>query len=210
MRDKKSVTRRLTVFGLIWCTVLGLAAKGAGSQAQERIPVPGNTIFKLELLSSISTASNQKGDRFNCLVVQPIEFKGAEVEGEITKLKSAGRAGKDSEIALAFRSIKIKDGRVGRFDAQIKSIYEVTGAKNEGQADEEGRVEGKSVRKRALKIAITAAIGAILGAVLLGKEGAVLGGTIGGGLGAASTLSEKSPNMDLTQGTLLDVKTPGR
>jgi hypothetical protein len=211
MRDiKESITRRLTVFALIGCTVLGLAAERAGSQSQEGIRVPGNTIFKLELLSSISTANNKKGDRFNCLVVEPIEFKDATVEGQITKLKNAGRAGKKSEIALAFKSITMKDGRTGKFDGQIKDVYEVAGASTQGRADEEGRVQGKSVQKRALKIAVGVAVGAAIGAILGGGKGAVIGGALGGSLGAATTISEKSPNMEFTQGTLLDVKTAGR
>ena len=74
---------------------------------------------------------------FSVNVVEPIEFKGAQVEGQISKVKSGGRAGKDSEIALKFRSIRMTDGRVGRFEAQIKNIYEVVGAKNEGQADDD-------------------------------------------------------------------------
>lgn len=212
MRNTKRVfTLKLKVVGLIGCIVLGLTTqRTAGGQAEQRIQVPGNTVFKLELLSSISTANNQKGDRFNCLVVEPAEFKDATVEGEITKLKSGGRAGKNSEVALAFRSITTKDGRRGKFDGQVKDVYEVAAASTQGRADEEGRVQGKTVQKRALKIAIGAAVGAIIGGILGGGSGAGLGAAIGGGLGAVTTISEKSPNMEFTQGTLLDVITPGR
>jgi outer membrane lipoprotein SlyB len=202
-------TRRLKALVLTGFAIIGFPAARAGIQEDVGIRVPPNTVFKLELLSSISTANNEKGDQFNCLVIEPPEFKDATVEGQITKLKSGRRAGKTSEIALAFKSITM-NGRTGRFNAQIQEVYEVVGANKQGQADEEGIVKGRSVRKRALKIAVASAVGAVVGGLLGGGRGAEIGAAIGAALGTATSISEKSPNMELSQGTLLDVKTAGR
>lgn len=185
--------------------------KGALGRAQGGISVPSEATFRLQLLSPISTASNQKGDKFNCKVLAPQEFREATVEGRITKLKSGGRAGKTSEIGLAFSTITMADGRAGKFDGQVMEVYDVVNAGGQGRADQEGQVKGKSVRKRALKRSILGAvIGGTIGAVLGGGQGAATGAAIGAGAGATSAWSEKSPNIDLSEGTVFDVKTAGR
>src|SRR5262245_42023017 len=97
LRIGKLTSRKRAVLALAGCLAFGVAHAAPKSRTDEGIEVPPNTVFKLELLSSISTASNKKGDEFNCLVVAPREFSGATVEGRITKLKNSGRVGKKSE-----------------------------------------------------------------------------------------------------------------
>jgi hypothetical protein len=204
------MVRRIALI-LVACAVFGVPERNASGRAQEPIKVPSGSIFRLQLLSPISTANNKKNDRFNCMVVSPDEFKEATVEGRITKLKSGGRVGKTSEIGLAFASITMPDGRSVKFDAQVMAVYDVANATGQGRADQEGEVKGKSVRKRTLKRSVTGAIvGGIIGGIFGGGQGAAIGAAVGAGLGATTSLSEKSPNMEFSEGSLLDVKTAGR
>jgi hypothetical protein len=172
--------------------------------------VPVEAIFKLELLSPISTETNKKGDEFSCRVLEPQQFQGAIVSGHITKLKSSGKANKKSEIALAFDTITFKEYE-SRFDAEVKEVYEVGQVGNKGKADQEGTVQGASVKKRAWKRAATGGlIGIIIGAILGGGQGAIIGGAIGAGIGMTSTLAFNAPNLEFKSGTQFDVQTTRR
>jgi hypothetical protein len=211
MRFKRVVMRRFAAVVLAGSAMLGPSERSAAVRIQNDVTIPSNATFKLQLLSPISTANNKKGDKFNCLVVAPDEFKESTVEGRITKLKSGGRAGKTSEIGLAFSSITMPDGRAAKFDGQVMEVYDVVNAAGQGRADQEGQVAGKSTRKRTLKRSVAGAlIGGILGAIVGGGQGAAIGAAVGAGLGATTALSEKSPNIEFSEGTLLDVKTAGR
>ena len=173
--------------------------------------VPGETLFRLELLSPISTATNQKGDRFDCRVLDPTEFAGSIVSGQITKLKRSGKAEGKSEMVLAFGMITLPEGTAQRFGAQVVEVYDVTGAGDQGRADEEGVVKAKSTRKRdALRIGVGATIGAIIGGILGGPKGAVIGGAIGGAFGATSVLATRGPDLEFKQGTQFKVRSDKR
>jgi hypothetical protein len=144
-------------------------------------------------------------------VIAPGPYNGAIVDGELTKVKASGKVKGKSEIAMGFKLITLPNGDVGKFDAQIREVYELRGAANQGQASDEGEVKAKSYRKRdAVKVIGAGVLGAILGAALGGKEGAAIGGAIGAGLAAAGTLREKGPNLEFKDGTRFVVLTAGR
>lgn len=199
-------------FTLILLTVSSLStARAAEESRRNEAKVPQNSLFTLELLSPISTAVNKKGDAFRCQVVAPDQYRGAIVDGELTKVEASGKVKGKSKIAMGFRLITLPNGDAGKFDGQIKEVYELEGAANQGRAGNEGEVKAKSYRKRdALRITVAAGIGALLGGALGGREGALLGATIAGSLAAAGTLSEKGPNLEFGDGTRFVVLTAGR
>lgn len=193
---------------VIACLVIS-SSGGALSRQSETIYLPKDSVFVLELLSPITSDRNKKGDEFNCRVLEPFEAAGAIVTGHIGNIKGSGKANKKSEIALAFDSIVMGE-RSGVFDAQVYEVYD-TPAGNNGQADDEGTVKGKSKGKIAVKrAAIGALAGAILGGVFGGAQGAAVGAAIGAGLGASSTLVIDGPELDFKSGTRFKVKTTGR
>jgi hypothetical protein len=179
--------------------------------ARSNRDVPGETLFRLDLLSPISTATNQKGDKFDCRVLEPREFAGSIVSGEITKLKHSGKVDGKSEMVLAFGKITLTDGSEQRFGAQVVEVYDLVDAADRGRADEEGSVRGRSTHKRdALKIGVGAAIGAIIGGILGGAKGAAIGGAIGAAFGATTVLATKGPDLEFKQGTQFTVRTDKR
>jgi uncharacterized protein YcfJ len=199
--------RSLTIV-LIACSVISIPAGGRCDV--EELSVPAETAFRLELLSPISTEKNKKGDKFNCLVMEPEDFKGAIVTGHISKIKASRKANKKSEIALDFDLITMGE-REGKFEAEVTEVYDVIDAAKEGRADEEGTVKGKGVRKRAIKASIAGAIiGGIIGGILGGGKGAAMGAAIGAGAGVATTLSMDAPELEFEAGTQFAVKTRGR
>lgn len=157
------------------------------NQSQDHIYVPNQSAFRLELLAPISTATNKKGDKFNCRVLDPKEFQDATVAGIIVRIKSGGSAGKTSEIAVVFESITLVDGRTARFDGQVMDVYDLVSS-NKGQP---------SVR---------VSVGGIRALFVVGK-GAAVGAAGGDGLGVLSVLSEKGRDLELNQGTQISVRT---
>lgn len=204
MRFKKT----LMGMSVVACLLLS-SSGGARSRQGEGIYIPRNLVFTLELLSPITSDKNKKGDEFNCKVLEPSEYAGAIVTGRIGNIKGSGKANKKSEIALAFDSILMGE-RKGVFDAQVKEIYDVV-AGNEGRADEEGTVKGKSKGKIAVKRGILGAvIGGVIGGAIGGVQGAAAGAAIGASAGAASTLVMDGPQLDFKSGTRFKVQTTGR
>jgi hypothetical protein len=191
------------------CLVLPQATLGA--LERDQISVPTNEIFRLELLSPISTETNKKGDQFTCQVLEPQGFAKAYVSGHISKIKGSGKVSGNSEIAMAFEKITMPDEQEGAFSAQITEVYDLVDSANKGQADEGGTVKGHSTRKRdALKIAVAAGIGAGIGGILAGSKGAAIGGLIGASLAVTNTLSTKGPNLKFDTGTQFEVRTQAR
>jgi outer membrane lipoprotein SlyB len=175
------------------------------------LPVPVNTKVSLQLLSTISTATNKKGDKFSCKVLTPAEYEGAIVEGHIRNLKRSGRADKDSKIDLAFDTITLPDARVGDFSATVLEVFDVVNAGDQGRADNEGTVRSKSttVRTSIKRAAAGALIGAVIGGVVAGGQGAAVGAAIGASIGATTTLASKGSDLEFKDGTQFTVECNG-
>lgn len=196
-RDKCLVT--LIALTLL---TLSLPTRTLGQDETGEIIVPNDTVFALELLSPISTETNKKDDKFDCKVLSPVQYAGAIVSGRLRKVKSAGKGTGKSEIDLDFDMLTLTDGRAGKLNAQVKEVNEVSNASNEGVADPEGTVKGKSRVKIGVKrAAIGAGIGAGIGALLGGAKGAATGAAIGAGVGVTSTLATEGPNLEFKTGT---------
>ena len=198
----------IKVVVIIACLLLGTAATASGERQAEEVVIGADISFILELLSPLSTANNNKDDKFECKVLSPSEYAGAVVSGHIRKVKNAGKGSGKSELDLAFDTITLADGKSGRFNAQIKEVYDVENIGNEGRADKEGTVKGKSRVKISVKrAALGAAAGAVLGGVFGGAKGAAAGAALGAGIGVTTTLAVEGPNLEFKEGTKFSVST---
>jgi hypothetical protein len=168
--------------------------------------IPKNLKLSLELLSSLSTKTNHKGDKFSCKVLAPAELSGAIVTGHVKKAKGSGKATGKSEMDLGFDAITLSDGRFSSFNAQILEVYDVVDAGAQGRADNEGTLKSRSTVKRdAVRVGVSTAVGALIGGLLGGGKGAAIGAAIGAGVGVSTTLATKGPELEFPQGTQLTV-----
>ncbi|HMG74255.1 MAG TPA: hypothetical protein VK582_12205 [Pyrinomonadaceae bacterium] len=178
------------------------------SNSDGELLVDKNVTFALELLSPLSTEVSKRGDKFECKVLSPAQLGGSIVSGHIRNVKNSGKGKGKSEMDLAFDTITLTDGRVGGFNASVLEVNDVVHAGNDGVADNEGTVKGKSKVKVGVKRAVAGAlIGAGIGAVLAGGKGAVAGAMIGAGVGVTSTLIAEGPNLEFKTGSQFTVKT---
>lgn len=187
--------------------ILSLPQPTYGQRETGEVLVPKDVTFALELLSPLDSNTNKKGDKFDAKVLSPVQYAGAIASGHIKKVKSSGKANKKSEMDLAFDTITLADGRVGSFNAQIKEVNDVADAANDGRADVEGTVKGKSRIKVSIKRAALGMLGgAIIGGALGGAKGAALGAAIGGSIGLTTTLATEGPNLEFKTGTQFTVQ----
>ena len=202
MRKAISVSIALTFFSLL------LLPGEVRSKPDGEVLVEKDVTFALALLSPLSTEVSKKGDKFECKVLSPAQLAGSIVSGHIRKVKSSGKGKGKSEMDLAFDTITLTDGRKGEFTATVLEVNDVAHAGNEGVADNEGTVKGKSRVKIGVKRAVTGAlVGAGIGALIGGPKGAAAGAVIGAGLGVTSTLAAEGPNLEFKTGTQFTVKT---
>ncbi|HEV7375108.1 MAG TPA: hypothetical protein VGN95_10355 [Pyrinomonadaceae bacterium] len=198
--------QKFTTAWMITFSLLLLSTPAHGQRDSSKIIVPANQKLSLELLSPLSTATNQKGDKFTCKVLSPAEYAGSLVEGHVKKSKRSGKANGKSEMVLGFDTITLADGRIGNFNASVIEVFDVVAAGDQGRADNEGTVKEKSrVKRDAVKIGVGATIGAIIGGLLGGGKGAAIGAAIGAAAMVTTTLATRGADLEFKQGTQFTV-----
>jgi len=155
-----------------------------------------NTEFRVKLLGPLSTETNRKGDKITAQVLQPQEYAGAMMEGEVKESKSGGKIHGKSVLNFTFHSL-IKDGATIPVNSEVKGLFNSQGKAN---VDEEGRVIEK--KSNLGKAAIGTGLGALIGGIAGGGKGAA----IGAGVGAAASLiiiqtSAKGANITFAPGS---------
>ncbi len=180
------------------------------SSSRSQIIVPDGLQMKVRLTSPIDTRVNKSGDRFTAVVLDPSDYADAVIEGHIAQLNKSGKATGKTEVAFAFDSIRLSDGRSGRFAAQVEKVYQSETVKT---VDEEGNVEtGNRTKDTATRGVGGAALGAIIGGIAGGGKGAAIGAAIGAGVGVGSVFVQGGKDLILEPGTeiLLRSAAPAR
>lgn len=134
-----------------------------------------NTEFRVKLLGPLSTETNRKGDKITAQVLQPAEFAGAMMEGEVKESKSGGKVTGRSVLNFTFQSIT-RNGATIPVNSEVKSFVNSKGKAN---VDEEGRVVQK--KSNVGKVAAATGIGALIGGLAGGGKGAAIGAGVGAG-----------------------------
>jgi hypothetical protein len=172
--------------------------------------IPRDTIIRVELLSNLSTVDSHKGDRFDVRVIEPKEFEGAIIQGQVMSVKRPGRAKGTAELQLSFDEIRFADGRSAKMSAQVIEVLPTGTSQGVGKVDPEGGVKGKdSTTSDVKKVGVAAGVGAIIGAIFGGGSGAAVGATIGAGVGTAGVLRERGKDIYLYQSQHLRIRTAG-
>lgn len=174
------------------------------------VSIPRDTIILIELLSNLSTIDSQKGDRFEARVVDPKEYGGASITGQVTDVKRPGRAKGTAELQLSFDEIHFADGRTAKMSAQVIEVLPTGTSQGVGKVDPEGGVQGKdSTKSDVKKVGTAAGVGALIGVIFGGGSGAAVGATIGAGVGTAGVLRERGKDIYLYQGQQMRIRTAG-
>ena len=156
------------------------------------VTIPDGTVIQIRMIDSIDSATNQPGDRFHATLDTPITIddkvivpQGADIEGRVAELKSAGHFEGKPEIALQLTALNVNGRRY--------SLHT-------NQYSREGSSRGKNTAE---KVGGGAALGAIIGAIAGGGKGAAIGGVIGAGAGGGVQAASKAPAIHVPSEALL-------
>lgn len=170
-----------------------------------------NQYFRLRMNQTLSSEISHVGDRFTSTVVTPVHASGVEVvpagsvvQGRVTSVKSARTRGREGQVAVAFDSLVLPDGKRFPIEGALTELQDDRSA----AVDSENEVSGRSSDKRNVAyIGGGTAGGALLGGILGGGKGAGIGAAIGAGAGVAGVLLTKGHEAELRSGTEVGMST---
>lgn len=186
-------------------------SKGASLRASEKSILATGTEFEVELLDTLSTRFNQKGDVFRARVFRPIHLQevvvipeGTHLHGRISYLKRSGRVRGRAQISLRFEEFRFLDGRT--FPVEVILIG--MGRRSKGKVKkEEGTIEGSASKGKDIgRIGQTSSIGALIGLMAGGKSGAGIGALGGAAVGLGRILLTRGKDAQIKNRTRLRLR----
>jgi hypothetical protein len=192
-------------------TILGslLACASVVAVAAE---IPKDTHVLLKMVNSISTRTAQEGAQVYMQTASPISDGhsiivpvGSYVQGTILLAKRSGKVAGRAQLAIRLEVLTLPGGKTLKFSPHVSSVDD--GESTQKIVNNEGKIEqGSSVGKDAERIAILAGSGAGIGGIAdRSWTGAGIGGAAGGAVGIATTLLTRGREVELRQGSSLDV-----
>jgi hypothetical protein len=174
--------------------------------------IPKGAHALLRLVNSVSTRTAREGDYVYLRTATPIVAGGAilvpvdsYVQGVVTHAKRSGRVKGTAELGIRIEALTMPSGKV------IKMTPSLTAVDAEGSDQKvvgnEGEVrQGTSHGEDAVRIAGPSAMGAAIGGIAdRSWKGAGMGGGAGSALGLATVLLTRGREVELRQGSTIDV-----
>jgi type IV secretion system protein VirB10 len=184
----------------------------ASTPGGEAYTLAAGTRIAVTLKHAISTRSARENDPVyaetsfpvvsNGRIVIPV---GTYVQGVIQRSQRPGRVKGRGELVIQFNTLIFPSGYTLLLPGSIDSV---PGAEHTDMKDKtEGTIESQGTKgKDAGTIATTAGTGAAIGAVVAqSAKGAGIGGLVGAGVGVATVLLTRGPEVRIESGTLVDM-----
>jgi len=174
--------------------------------------IPKGTHVLLRMLNAISTRTAAEGDQVYLQTVTPITAGGGiviptgpYVQGSVSLAKRSGRVKGRAELAVRLETMTLPGGQAFKISPRLSSVDSgETGQKVDGAEDQIKQAPG--VGKDAARIAILAGTGAAIGGLATRSfTGAGIGGAAGSAVGLATVLLTRGNEVELRQGSTLDV-----
>ena len=163
--------------------------------APKPVTLPEGTVLTVRLGESVSSKTNNAGDRFTATVAEPVEVggkvvipKGSAVTGTVAEAKSLGKIKGAASLRLVLDSVTVKDKKYG-----IETSAVARSIKGKGKRTAEFGGGG-------------AGLGAVIGGIAGGGKGAAIGALLGGGAGVAGGAFTGNKEIVLPAETMLSFK----
>ncbi len=178
--------------------------------------IPTGSHVLLRMQNTINSRTAKSGDYVYLQTVTPIAAGGAivvpsgsHVQGVVVEVNRAGRVKGRADLSIRLETLTLASGQQFKFEPRVASLegdaggQQVVGSENKVK-------QGSGNGKDAGQVAILAGSGAALGAMISRTGGsAIRGAGIGSGAGAAvglaSILLTRGRDVELRQGSSLDV-----
>jgi hypothetical protein len=186
-----------------------LACFALAASAAE-IPQGAHLLLRME--NSLSTRTAREGDYVYLRTASPISLDGkivvpvgSYVQGVVAQAKRSGRVTGRAELAIRLETLTLAQGKVVKFAPHLSSVD--SGDSGQKVTGNENVVEQASTRGHdAARIAILAGTGASLGGIAdRSWKGAGIGAGAGSAVGLATALLTRGKEVELRQGSTLDV-----
>jgi hypothetical protein len=194
-----------TMFLSGWALAALASAAGAAD-----IPQGSHLLLRME--NSLSTRTAREGDYVYLRSASPIAVDGqivvpvgSYVQGVVAETKRSGRVTGRAELAIRLETLTLTQGKVVKFAPHLSSVD--SGDSGQKVVGKENVVEQAPTRgKDAARIAILAGTGASIGGIAARSwTGAGIGGAAGSAVGLATVLLTRGKEVELRQGSTLDV-----
>jgi type IV secretion system protein VirB10 len=174
------------------------------------IPQGAHVLLRME--NSVNTRTAKEGDFVYLRTAIPIANSGeiavpagSYVQGVVSLSKQSGRVKGRAQLAIRLETLTLASGKVYKFSPHLSSVDGgETGQKVEGSENTVEQAPGKG--QDAERIAILAGSGAALGGLAdRSWKGAGIGAGVGSAVGLATVLLTRGKEVELRQGSTLDV-----
>jgi hypothetical protein len=173
--------------------------------------IPQGSHVLLRMVNSISTRTAGEGDYVYMKTATPVVAnsqvvvpEGSYVQGVVTHSKRSGRVQGHAELSIRIESLTLPSGKVLKVTPHLRSV---DSDGTDQKVDKEGGVEqGGSKGADAARIASTGGAGAAIGGIADHSwKGAGIGAGAGGAVGLATVLLSRGREVELKQGSTIDV-----
>jgi type IV secretion system protein VirB10 len=185
-----------------------LLAAGAAQSAE----IPKGSHALLSFINAISTRTAREGDYVYLRTSTPIVENGAivvpansYVQGIVTHSKRSGRVKGVAELGIRIETLTLPSGKVVKMTPSLSSID--SGGGDQKVVGKESEIkQGTSHGTDAAVIAGSAGAGAAIGGLTdRSWRGAGIGSAVGSGVGLATVLLTRGKEVELRQGSTVDV-----
>lgn len=174
--------------------------------------IPKGTHVLLRMMNSINTRTAAVGDQVYLQTATPIAVDGgivvpagSYVQGSVAQTKRSGKVAGRAEIGIRLETLTLASGKTLKIAPRLSSVDSgETGQKVDQKEDQ--IKQGNDYGTDARRIAILAGTGAGIGGVTdRAWAGAGIGAGIGAAVGVAVTMLTRGKEVELRQGSTLDV-----
>jgi hypothetical protein len=174
--------------------------------------IPQGSHALLRLVNSVSTRTAREGDYVYMRTASPIAAngqivvpEGSYVQGVVTRSLRSGRVKGKAELAIRIETLTLPSGKTIRLSPHLSSV-DSEGTEQKVDANENEIKQGSGHGADAARVAELSGTGAAIGGLATRTwTGAGIGAGAGGAVGLATVLLSRGKEVDLRQGSTIDV-----
>ncbi|MGO9011005.1 MAG: hypothetical protein ACLQPN_12960 [Bryobacteraceae bacterium] len=174
--------------------------------------IPAGAHVALQFVNAVNTRTAQEGDYVYLRTASPIAAGGhmlvpvgSYVQAVVLRAHRSGRVSGRAELAIRIETLTLPDGKAIRVNPHLSSVDSV-GSTQKVDAKEGDIKQGSGHDADAARVATTAGTGAAIGGLAERSWSAAgIGGAAGAGAGLAVVLLTRGKEVELRQGTTVDV-----
>lgn len=174
--------------------------------------IPAGAHVALQLVNTVDTRTAKVGDYVYLHTASPIAAGGhivvpvgSYVQAVVSRAQRSGRVSGRAELAIRIETLTFPDGKEIRINPRLSSV-DSAGSGQKADAQEGDVKQGSGHGADAERVATMAGTGAAIGGLAERSwSDAGIGGAAGAGVGLAVVLLTRGKEVELRQGTTVDV-----